>query len=121
MGIVQNAKEIADLVQKLGNMEIYRKIIELEAEIVELTRTNHELEKRNEELERLIAFNQDMKFRKPIYFVKGDSQPYCPRCWESDKKGIHLIGPRGKPDRYDCPNCSIFIWGDKSTGFTVRK
>ena len=37
MSIINNAKEIADLIKKIGDVELYRKIIELEGEIIELT------------------------------------------------------------------------------------
>jgi hypothetical protein len=47
MSIINNVKEIADLVQKAGDIELYRKIIELEGELIELTRSNRELEKQS--------------------------------------------------------------------------
>ena len=40
MGIIDNAKELADLLKAAGNTELYRKIVELEGEIIELTRQN---------------------------------------------------------------------------------
>ena len=36
MSIIDNVKEIANLVQKLGDMELNRKIVELEGEIIEI-------------------------------------------------------------------------------------
>ena len=25
-----------------------------------------------------------------VYWVKGDNDPWCPNCWESDRKAMHL-------------------------------
>ncbi len=43
MGITDNAEEIADLIKKVGDIELYRKIVELEGEIVDLTRQKRSL------------------------------------------------------------------------------
>ena len=37
MGIVDNFKETAKLVQQLGNMDLYRRILDLQGEAMELT------------------------------------------------------------------------------------
>jgi hypothetical protein len=36
MGIIENAKDIADLIKKAGDIELYRKICALEGEIIDL-------------------------------------------------------------------------------------
>lgn len=36
MSIIDNAKEIVDLVKKLNDVDLYRRIIELESEIVNM-------------------------------------------------------------------------------------
>ena len=107
MGIIDNAKEVADLIKKIGDIELYRKIVELEGEIVELTRQKRSLEEKTETLEKLLALKQEMVFKKPFYYQDKDPHPYCPKCWEADKKAIHLDGPSRieRSQRYDCQNC----------------
>jgi len=117
MGIIENIKDIGNLVQKMGNMDLYRKIIELEGEVVGLTRENLEMEKKIEELNTLLETKKAMTFRPPFYFQEGDSQPFCPKCWEADRKAIHLDGPSDvlAGPRYDCPNCkNHFIYPRRS-------
>jgi len=80
MSILENMKEVADLVKKIGDVELYRKIVELEGEVVELTRSKRLLEQQVEELEAQAAFKKKLSFRKPFYFAEGDDVPYCPRC-----------------------------------------
>ena len=36
--------------------------------------------------------------------MDGDIEPFCPRCWESDKKAIHLH--RNGKGNYQCKNCN---------------
>ena len=107
MGIIENVKEVADLVKKAGNIDLYRKIIELEGEIIELTHQKRSLGGQMEELKRLLNTKQQMVFNKPFYYQGDDPHPYCPKCWESDKEAIHLDGPQEMMagPRYDCPNC----------------
>lgn len=90
MSIITNAKEIADLVQKLGDVELYRKIVDLEGDIIELTKENRDLKKEVEQLKSQLAFSKKMEYRSPFWFAEGDDVPYCPNCWEGDKKAIHL-------------------------------
>lgn len=46
MSVIDNIKEIAGLIKKVGDIELYRKIIELEGELIELTREKRNLEER---------------------------------------------------------------------------
>ena len=50
MSIINRIKDIADLIKKLNDIELYRKIVELEGDIIELTRINRDLEERVSEL-----------------------------------------------------------------------
>ena len=107
MGAIDNVKEVAKLVKDLGNMELYRKILDLQGEIMELTQANRELQTRVQELEDTISQIGQMTFRSPFYYVDGDDVPHCPRCWEVDKRAVHYPEPRNTSvgPQYDCPEC----------------
>lgn len=107
MSIINNAKEIADLVKKLGNIELYKKIVDLEGDIIGLSRENHQQKLKINDLEEQIQIDQEMVFKNPFYYRGDDSQPYCQKCWESDKKPIHLHGPDTIEGvvTYYCYNC----------------
>ena len=112
MSIIANAKEIAELVKKLDDVELYRKIIELEGEIIELTREKHALELRVEELNKSLQTTSQMSFREPFYYVEGDSVPFCPKCWEVDKISVHLFYEehfKGET-KYVCHHCHSIFW-----------
>jgi hypothetical protein len=103
MGVIENMKELADLIKKAGDIELYRKIVESEGEVIGLTRENRRLNERVGQLEGLVALQKRMIFRAPFYFQDGDQTPYCPRCWEASKCAVHLLLISGS--RWDCPNC----------------
>lgn len=111
MGVIESLKEIADLVKKFNDDELNRKIVDLEGEIVELTLQIGSLEEENEELKRTLSLIKKMRFKKPFYFQEDDPVPFCPRCWEKEKKPVHLIGPVKVATglRYGCPNCKDFF------------
>jgi hypothetical protein len=106
---IQHAKEIADLIQKYNDTDLYRKIIHLEGEILELSRANHKLERENSDLQTKLEFQGKMTFKKPFYLQEGDSQPFCAQCWESSRNVIHVLGPTrddiNEVFAWDCPKC----------------
>jgi hypothetical protein len=107
MSIIDNAKEVADLVKKIGDIELYRKIVALEGEVIDLTREKRALENRVGELERAIVFTKKLTFKEPFYFAEGDATPYCPACWEIKREAVHVIRlwSEGGETKWDCPVC----------------
>ncbi len=110
MSIISNAKEIADLIKKLGDAELYRKIIELEGEIIELTRENRSLDDRVEDLTASLKVKQKMRFKEPFYFMGEDKTPYCSKCWDVNSVAVHLF--YSGEDLYDCPSCKNRFYRD---------
>lgn len=112
MSVISNAKEIADLIKKLGDVELYRKIIELEGEIIELTREKHTLDERVQELSDTINTKEKMTFKQPFYYQEGDDVPFCSRCWEKDNTVIHVVngGEFHAGIKHTCPNCGTTIY-----------
>lgn len=51
----------------------------------------------------------DLKYKAPFYYKEGDSIPYCPFCYETECKRIHLNGPHDIPGEkpfFKCMNCN---------------
>lgn len=114
MGIIENAKDIADIIKKAGDIELYRKIVELEGEIIDLTREKRSLEEIISEKDKEIQRIKDALELKPklikqydAYYQindKGEAtgEPYCMHCWEVNHKAIYLFssGPNNR-----CHSC----------------
>ncbi|HEY2234159.1 MAG TPA: hypothetical protein VGK01_11865 [Candidatus Angelobacter sp.] len=114
MGVIDSFKEIADLVKKAGDIDLWRKIVQAESEVVELNRTLRITEEKVRELENLLRFKQKLSYNEPFFFVEGDPVPYCPSCWESAAIPVHMIiklrtaATIGR----ECPKCKLTITTD---------
>ncbi len=107
MGIVENLKDAADLAKKIGDIELYRKIVHLEGEVMDLTRDKRQADQKIEELEGKLALQGKMTFKEPFYFQEGDNVPFCPRCFEKDKASVHLFLQINRADlrKWECREC----------------
>jgi hypothetical protein len=108
MGIVENIKDAADLAKKVGDIELYRKIVHLEGEVMELTREKRQAEQKIEELQAQLALKTKMTFRQPFYYQEGDSVPFCAACYEKDGRPVHVVK---SDDEWYCNVCKTFYDG----------
>jgi hypothetical protein len=107
MGVIENMREVADLVKKIGDMELNRKIVNLEGEVHDLSRAKRQLELKVEEQDRVIHLTKEMKHKPPFHFIEGDPIPFCSPCWETKKLQVHVIFSHDNDHetRWDCPTC----------------
>lgn len=107
MGIIDTVKDVAILVQKADNIDLVKRVLALQTQAQEMLDENRTLKARVEELEKLLSFAKTVKFETPFYSAENDSIPLCARCWEVNKKAVHVVsiykGADG--DRWDCPEC----------------
>lgn len=90
MGVIADARELANLIKKIGDLELYRRMVDLQGEVSALAGRNQGLEAELHQSKAALAQRAAMIFREPYYFVEGDSVPYCPKCGEADGKQVHL-------------------------------
>jgi len=111
MGVVENMKDVAELVKKFNDIELNRRILALENEVLDLSRDKRRLEEEVERFRVTLKQSKEMVFKAPFYYLEGDATPHCPGCWESKKLAVHLHRAR-KPlpigDGMECPACKHF-------------
>jgi uncharacterized protein YbaR (Trm112 family) len=107
MGAVENIKEVANLVKKFNDIELNRRILNLENEVLDLSRDKRRAEETIAELERALKFSKELVFRDSHYWLEGDRTPYCSGCWESKRLAVHLNRARadGLGLVMQCPSC----------------
>ena len=107
MGVVENMKDVADLIKKLGDIDLNRRILKLEEEVLDLSREKRRGEEKIEELERSLKFKGELKFKEPFYWLGDDQVPYCGKCWEHERTAVHVVySHQNSAGQYwNCPNC----------------
>lgn len=105
--MIPKYKDIVELMKKGSTLEAQEKIMELREAVIELQDENSELKNHIKEMESQLKFNSSLRFESPFYYSENDEVPYCPKCWEADKKAVHLPPAQkvGAGPRYDCVEC----------------
>jgi cell division protein FtsB len=85
--------------------DIQIKMGQVSAQFMELSQANTILAKENNDLKEKLEFKEKLKFQKPFYRTESGDGPYCPKCWDDERKGIRLDGPHTEYKRWDCPKC----------------
>ncbi len=98
MGILDNAKEVANAVHEIKNIELYGRVLDLNAGIIDLVEENRKLHAENEGLKETLKLRERMTFNEPFYYQADDKTLFCPACWESKNSAIHLIFQADRED-----------------------
>lgn len=99
MGIIDQARDIAELVKKYNDQELYERIVHLREEILRLREENIELHQQVKQLTDAATIEEDLIRVDNCYYRRDDAnqkQPYCLTCWDSDRKLISLILGRNR-------------------------
>lgn len=106
MGLLDTLKDVVVLVQKADNIELVKQVLGLQMQAQEMLEENRLLKGKVVELEKSLQLAKALSFRAPFYYVPSDETPFCPRCWEGNRKTIHVVLIfRQKDTRWDCPEC----------------
>ncbi len=101
-----------ELLRKGVTIKDQEEIMSLRSVILDLREEIIGLNEKNGELETQIHLVKNLTFKEPFYYVEGDDVPYCAKCWEADKKAIHLVEIGGNV--FHCPGCdAIYVPGYK--------
>jgi hypothetical protein len=93
MGIIDNVKDIAELIKKYNDADLYQKIVDLRDEIFELREDNLKLKEKIKALKEEKEINEKMVFEPPFYWLKDGEKkdgPYCQKCYDDNKKVIRV-------------------------------
>jgi hypothetical protein len=105
-------KDVVTLVQKTDNIELVKQVLALQSQALEMQEENRSLRDRTKELEQKLDFAKSLHFEAPFYVAPGDKVPFCARCWEVDRRGIHLKSDwNGR--RWECYQCGkVYLLDD---------
>lgn len=107
MGLYEGIKDVAKVVQKADNIQLYSQLIELSAQALELQDEIsalkleiRELKKNNEISDRI------QRHEQPFITLKDESLSicYCSRCWDVDSRLVQVYCDTDR-GTFSCPNC----------------
>ena len=109
MDLLKEVREISEVVRQSGNEGLYERLVSIRAEILDIQEKLFNNKKLIKELEEALVIKKKLIFTDNAYYeVNAEGNPtgvpYCPRCYDIDKKLCHLnpLGGMGI-----CPNCRI--------------
>jgi hypothetical protein len=109
-------KTVADLIKDNKQSEaavavadIQIKLGDLSTQFMEMSATNLTLSKENTALKEKLEFKETLNFKKPYYVTKSGDGPFCPTCWDDDRKAMRLDGPDGGARRWVCKKCKNYF------------
>ena len=107
MGIIDNAKEVANAVHEIKNLELYAKVLDLHKGIMDLVEENRNLHTEVVDLKKKFQLKEKMAFKEPFWYQEGDQTPHCPACWEDKHSPNHLVFTANREDAiyWNCPVC----------------
>ena len=114
---LENVRSILEIAQKFGDLELKRRIVDLEDQVAELARERRRLEELSEEQRRQLEIRAKTSFKNPYWYEDGDEVPLCPKCYESSgyKLRIHLTHPpepwNGGMRRH-CATCGEYFYDE---------
>ena len=124
MGAIDTAKEVAKLVQKYNDIELMRRIVDLETEVMELMQQNREKDDTIEKLKKAMELKGKMVCELSAYYQvdeKGNkvAGPFCTNCFDNDHATRRLVSgfqPKGQDGHshfwVQCPKCKVPFYSE---------
>ncbi|MBR2566588.1 MAG: hypothetical protein IKE29_18505 [Paenibacillus sp.] len=117
MSIISDIKEVATIVQKADNIELYKKILDLQSEAMNILEQNNNLKAEVRELRDRFEIQEKLTFKNNKYWISNDEGPFCTKCWDVEKKLVrHQDLYNGY---YTCPNCRMTAENESYKGKTI--
>lgn len=109
MSIIDDVKSVVNAIQKIDNVEAYRKILDLQGEVIDLVQENRDLQQSLTELAKKLDIRGDLLFRDDAYYTSDGDGPFCSGCWDSEKKIIRLHEVHTVGLSFKCPLCKTSL------------
>lgn len=111
MGLYEGIKDVARIVQKADNIEVYKTLLDLSSQALDMQAEISVLQKENEELRSELYKKKSIIRHKGIFITLKDEFPeiaYCATCYGKDSKFIQMVDYNEK--YYRCPFCGIYAY-----------
>lgn len=106
MGLYEGIRDIASVIQKADNIELYQKLLDLSAQALELQAQVNQLTNDNVELRQALNLKQGIIRHKKAYLTLPEDTidiKYCSHCWDAEHKLIQVVCH--EVGAFFCPHC----------------
>lgn len=112
MWIIEMAKGLKNLLKNWLSFEAQQQLLESNGKNAELREEIVKLKNLVEDLRYRVNKREEMIFRAPYYWREADDTPFCPKCWESEEKAVHLTARKEWDEgiRRVCRICRETFW-----------
>ncbi len=110
MGLYEGVKDVANIIQKAGKIELYNRMLYRQSQALDLQDELARLKAENRELREQKNISDKIERHSSLYLTLKDDHdkiPYCTHCWDSKQKLIQ-VEPRSNNEHYFCPHCKHF-------------
>lgn len=93
MGLYEGIKDVAKVIQKADNVELYKKLIDLSAQALEMQDEISRLSNENAELKKSRDIEKRIeRHSEPYITLKDDSNKtiFCSHCWDYEQKLVQV-------------------------------
>ena len=109
MGIIELARDAVKIVKQIDNIELYRKILDLQAEAQVLTDQLREKEIKIKSLERALELKDNIVLKGSAYYTMNEDGtlkdgPFCTKCFDVDHIVCRIV-KKGKIGRHYLVMC----------------
>ena len=113
MGIIENAKDAVKLVRKIDNIELYRKILDLQSEAIELIEQSKLKDEKIAKLKKALKIKGKMVCKDSAYYLtdgKGKiiDGPFCTKCFDADQDTIRIVA-HTTGGQVKCLKCKVIF------------
>ena len=114
MGVLESSMEVVKLAGKIANPELVQAATKANVEALELSHKNLELQRKATQLEIQVSdLEAKLKLTGQVFrqdgfvYMDGDPEGLCSRCWDVDRKIVHVIQIHFGKDgvKPGCPQC----------------
>ena len=89
MGIVDNFKDVFKVADTLNNIDLYKKLGELQTRVMEVEEENRALKEELRSLKDQSKTDAELEVENNAYYLHRNGKkegPFCMTCWDADRK-----------------------------------
>ena len=127
MGIIEDVKEAVKLSQQVNNVDLYRKLVDLQLEVMELTEKLKQKDTAISQLNKTLALKEKLICINSAYYEadtdgKPFDGPFCTKCFDVDGKVCRLLRDEkgASNEAVFCPNCKASFPSSKAVTFLLK-